>query len=53
MMDQSSYGYVNWANTAVYDRVSKEIAGWPKYKKEAYNELFGYSKHASRLEIVN
>ena len=42
----------NWNTQATYMKVNADINDeWPKWKKEAYNEMFAVSAHASKVLI--
>ena len=42
----------NWNIQATYMKVNADINDeWPKWKKEAYNEMFAVSAHASKVLI--
>jgi hypothetical protein len=41
----------NWNSTATYQKVTEDINGWPRWKKEAYNEMFAVSAHASKVVV--
>ena len=42
----------NWNTQATYMKVNADINDeWPKWKKEAYNEMFAVSVHASKVLI--
>lgn len=43
-------------NGTIYEETYKQVDYemnhiWPDWKKEAYNELFAFTAHATRLEI--
>lgn len=41
---------VEWQSTEVYKKISKEINDeWPRWKQEAYNDLFAHSTHTNQI----
>lgn len=42
----------SWRTKATYEKVNADINNeWPKWKKEAYNEMFAVSAHAKKVVI--
>mgnify|MGYP001852307455 CR=1 FL=1 len=42
---------MEWQSTEVYKKINKEINDeWPRWKQEAYNELFAYSTHMNQMD---
>lgn len=42
----------NWNTKETYEKVKSDINNeWPKWKKEAYNEMFAVSAHAQKISI--
>jgi len=41
-----------WNQQSTYEKISEEIStNWPHWKKEAYNEMFAISTHATKIAV--